>query len=379
MSAERCARAWEAEAVEDGQLTGAERISFERHAASCSDCAREIVALASLRRLMLEVAPPAPTPLELRRTRSSLLQKARSRSTRSSVAAGRVWAVAGVAVALLAMLGAAGRFWPSRAPVLPSTHVASSDVPVFFDVTSVADAVVTSRTEGPVTRATLGKGMAAFHVEHVGQGRRFLVMLPDGEIEVRGTRFVVDVQGGHTRSVEVSEGVVLLRLRDDAERRLEAGEGWKESPPDERPATSAPAPEVRVARGAVTPAAVVRRTQALAAISSSANEGAGQPAFSAQAVGTDAHQVSSQRFAAAVVTFRAGEYAQADRMLAGFVRDFSSDARCEDASFLRAVARSRLGDAKSAASLARDYLRDFPNGFRRREAERLAQSARAPQ
>ena len=44
-----CAQAWQAEAVEDGRLSGAERESFERHAATCADCRRERLVLAELR------------------------------------------------------------------------------------------------------------------------------------------------------------------------------------------------------------------------------------------------------------------------------------------------------------------------------------------
>ena len=44
-----CTRAWQAEALEDGRLSGAERASFERHAASCAECASELRALVRLR------------------------------------------------------------------------------------------------------------------------------------------------------------------------------------------------------------------------------------------------------------------------------------------------------------------------------------------
>jgi len=72
----RCPRAWEAEAVEDGRLAGADGASFERHAATCPTCAHEVEAIASLHRAMREIPPPEVTPLELRRMRVRLLQQA---------------------------------------------------------------------------------------------------------------------------------------------------------------------------------------------------------------------------------------------------------------------------------------------------------------
>jgi TolA-binding protein len=83
------------------------------------------------------------------------------------------------------------------------------------------------------------------------------------------------------------------------------------------------------------------------------------------------HPVANDRFAAAMATFQAGSYGQADSLLASFTRDFPGDARTEDASFLRAVAHARLGDRKGAAILARAYLAVFPSGLRRKEAEAL--------
>jgi TolA-binding protein len=84
---------------------------------------------------------------------------------------------------------------------------------------------------------------------------------------------------------------------------------------------------------------------------------------------------ASERFASAIAAFQAANYGQADGLLESFAREFASDARAEDASFLRAVAHSRMGDPSGAASLASAYLRSFPRGLRRREAEELAHTS----
>ena len=79
------------------------------------------------------------------------------------------------------------------------------------------------------------------------------------------------------------------------------------------------------------------------------------------------------RFAEAVTAFSAGDYGRADSLFGAFARDFPSDSRAEDATFLRADARARRGDKMGAAAGARAYIHAYPNGLRRPEAERLAE------
>lgn len=70
--------------------------------------------------------------------------------------------------------------------------------------------------------------------------------------------------------------------------------------------------------------------------------------------------------------YTAGDYGEADRLLAAFVRDFPSDTRVEDAMFLIAEARMRRGDVPGAKEAARAYLRRFPNGLRAPAATQIA-------
>jgi TolA-binding protein len=79
------------------------------------------------------------------------------------------------------------------------------------------------------------------------------------------------------------------------------------------------------------------------------------------------------RFAEAVAAFGAGDYGRADALFGTFARDFPTDSRAEDATFLRADARAKRGDKAGAAAGARLYLRAYPNGLRRPAAERLAE------
>jgi TolA-binding protein len=72
-----------------------------------------------------------------------------------------------------------------------------------------------------------------------------------------------------------------------------------------------------------------------------------------------------------MAAFDAGDYGQAERAFLAFERRHPGDARCEDATFLRAVARGRRGDAAGASAIAREYLERYPSGLRVHEAQQL--------
>jgi hypothetical protein len=71
-----CTRLWEASALEDCRLSGADRASYERHAASCDACRAELAQLAELRRQLSLVAPPPPNPFMRAQARGHLLRRA---------------------------------------------------------------------------------------------------------------------------------------------------------------------------------------------------------------------------------------------------------------------------------------------------------------
>ncbi len=97
----------------------------------------------------------------------------------------------------------------------------------------------------------LAAGAVSVHVAKLSAGQRFVIVTPDAEVEVRGTRFRVDVvpavagcgQGTVTR-VEVSEGVVEVR-GPGGDVRVPAGARWPAacpSPVEQAVARPAPAP-----------------------------------------------------------------------------------------------------------------------------------------
>jgi len=108
----------------------------------------------------------------------------------------------------------------------PEGDEASTNGPPKFRISNIENALFRSKVEGETVRSSLSRGIAAFHVERLGPRQRFLLTLPDGDLEVRGTRFVVIIDGEKTKQVDVAEGVVALRLRGHDEILLSAGDRW---------------------------------------------------------------------------------------------------------------------------------------------------------
>jgi TolA-binding protein len=231
----------------------------------------------------------------------------------------------------------------------------------------------------------------SLHVEKLVPGQRFLAALPDGELEVRGTRFEIEVHDGSTTRVEVSEGAVALRLRGQSERRIAAGERWSpdEASPVQRgvtvsasaPSATADAIDVSDAPTALPPSnREPRRAERIAAPPPSDSlhtAGAKRGTPSAQPIANDtAGSPAGTALTNAMNAMSAGSYERADELLADFELRFPGDSRAEDAAFLRIVIRQRLDDNDGAARQARQYLARYPHALRRREAERLLPPSR---
>jgi hypothetical protein len=353
MKKKLCAQLWQAEAVEDGRLSGAERASFERHAMHCESCSRELADLANLREIMAHTSAAESTPFERRRMRMGLLERAdREIETHTTSSTKRVFvfAMAAAACVLLVIFG-------SRLSSRRSATVETTASPA-FDVTESGAAKWSSERLGAMTRVNLTEGAMWIHVERTRSEQRFVLTLPDGDIEVHGTRFLTVVDKGNTNHVQVTEGVVSLRLRGEPDRTLRAGDTW------DRPIAQQPA-------AATSPAA-----------STHGNAANGRPQKAARPA-TEPEKANAEPavdpFVVGVQAFRNGDYASADEHLARFARSMPTDPRIEDAFFLRAVANSRQGKKAVAADLARSYLSRFPRGLRRPEAERIAGQAQGGQ
>jgi len=267
-----------------------------------------------------------------------------------------MWLVAAVSFGIIAAI---------IHPLLGRLHQTPSSTklelgPPSFEVDDVDGAEWSSETIGSAIHARLAVGTASFYVEHARPGQRFLLQMPDGQIEVHGTRFRVEVRAGATSRVEVSEGVVALRLRDQPERLLRAGEVWDAASAREAEAAGGP-----IAFDTPGESATLLLDENDASTPSARSGTRSVPNSRPLAAAHDT-------FAAAVAAFRNGDYRKAEHVLDRFLDESPRDARVEDAWFMKAVARSRSGDSEGAAELAQVYLKRFPRGLRRLEAEKLA-------
>jgi ferric-dicitrate binding protein FerR (iron transport regulator) len=107
----------------------------------------------------------------------------------------------------------------------------------------------------------LGSGAVAVHVAKLKEGQRFVVLTPDAEVEVRGTRFHValaspaeDCGHGTPTRVVVDEGVVVVRS-SAGEVRVPAGERWPADCAEPRAPIAPAVTEHTVTRRAPKPAA----------------------------------------------------------------------------------------------------------------------------
>ncbi|MDF3071112.1 MAG: hypothetical protein K0R38_6713 [Polyangiaceae bacterium] len=363
-----CPRALQAEALEDGRLSGAERASFERHAASCAECTNELRVLGRLRQAAEWLPVGTPTPLEHRRQRQALLRRASELFQRAPVQPHRrtfAWVLSGALMAAVCIGLAIGA---SRSgSEAPSALAAPT-----YRLEASPGASWRTIEEGAALRLRLGSGSFMLKVDKLSAVQRFVLELPDGELEVIGTRFGVRVEPEGTRRVEVTEGRVALRLRDALPISLGAGEIWTS---ERQAARAAAAPSVPAAEPTSTPAPAAapseRSLPRARQTALSETKRILEPPSGEQATTAGTHP---DDFARAMAAFGAGDYGQAERLFQDFERRHAGDARQEDSTFLRAVARARRGDAAGARATAREYLQRYPSGLRAPEAARLAES-----
>jgi FecR protein len=348
MTADRCPRSFEAEAMRDRRLGDSERASFERHTRTCPLCAREVQALDALAQALREGVDEQADDLHVRRERTRLLAAFDHQllvPERSSRPRRRlVWPLA---AALLAVAVAA--FWRAH-PVQPGAPPASRAVVRADDSTAWSE-----RFEGDREDVLLEHGALWIHVDHAARHRRLRVVLPDGDLEDTGTTFSVAAEDGHTTRVAVEEGSVVLRLSGEPAVTVGSGETWAPRAPAPSPcATSPSASEPPPTASAVAPL----------------------PSGSAPRTPTRA-PTTPQRdgaldFRAAMSALDRGDNHEAAAGFATFVDEHPRDPRAEDAAYLRVIALERCGDRNGMRAAALEYLNRYPTGFRRAEVMNLS-------
>jgi ferric-dicitrate binding protein FerR (iron transport regulator) len=346
-----CNRLWEIDQYREGRLSVHGANSFRRHLRACADCRGQTERDEALRKLARQLPDRGPADLALRRLKSRVLRDT-ALGLPARPALGRRWRVAVSiwALGVAAMLLVASRLAP-RASVASSalgTTVTrpAPEVPLGPVSQALAGSVVAasgarwSQTrKGDFERVQLDEGAIRVHVRSQASGERFLVMTPDGEIEVRGTTFDASVEHGATKYVHVDEGVVELRLRDRGVTLLFANETYNApamaavsgvSPRPQRVPVPPPTPRV-------PPAATHPEDDDIA-------------------------------YTAAIDLLHQGRFDQAASAFHALALAAPGTPQAEDASFLEAVAIARAGRTDAAALAAEHYLASFPDSFHRKEA-----------
>jgi hypothetical protein len=339
-----CDRLWEIDAYREGRLGAKDRESFERHLRGCSVCVRRMHAHERLRQLGRALPDEGPSELVLRRLRARVLRDVATGVSRRGtfLLPKTTVAIAGVGLAVWMTMG-----HRARSPAAPATAEtaaaatrpeAKGPEPLAGSVMASPNARWSQSREQSVEHVALDEGKIQLYVRPQTRGERFLVTVPDGEIEVRGTTFDVSVEHGATTRVHVDEGVVELRLRDHEPTRLAAPQEW-----------------MAVARGN-TKRRVPPSGSGVAIAPSAVPPSSGNADDDATA------------YTAAVALLRAGRNDDAASAFHAFLVSAPRASQAEDASFLEAVALARAGRSDAAALAAEHHLSSFPSSFHRKEA-----------
>lgn len=373
MSARKCSRIWQVEAVWDGCLSASDVSSFERHLEICAECRKERALLERMQSMAERLPSPTTTPLQRRALQQQLLRRANELATAEprSFWRGRGGLSLALGCAALFSVGLGLSHFRQRGSA--QTQIAVAAAEPSFDLTGAPGSRWRVLEHGRSLRLGCDEGRLEIAVHKLQPGQRFAVALPDGELEVRGTRFAIEVSGQRTRHLSVSEGRVALRLRGRSEMSFGAGQAWSatdESPALELalpPATSDEPQAVSASNTGGTPAASVRRSPASKPLPAQAKPTGALPVEGLGAPGP------AEDFAAAMAAFSRSDFGTAEHLLTSFGRRYPNSPHREDVLFLRAVCRKRRGDADGARALAREYLSQFPEAFRAPEARRMAE------
>jgi hypothetical protein len=317
-----CPRLFEAEALRDGRLAGAELASFERHLSLCVHCSAEVQALQALGHALRSSHPEDADELHVRRERTRLLAAFDAQLVPSGRSHGRRNQALALAVALAACVGIFAYF---RGPTPPPEVSTVTAVVVHADST----AEWSRKLEGSLEKIFLEQGALSIRVEPIPGRRRLLVIVPDGEIEDIGTRFTVSTDAGRTTRVSVQSGSVVLRLNGQPPLALGSGETW--APPPRATAVQCtscdPAPVPSLGSAPALPSAAVRARRA--PVSSSTAQAHASPPT--QASDAAPKSDASRDFRVAMSALDRGDNASAAARFATFLAAHPADARAEDA------------------------------------------------
>jgi hypothetical protein len=209
------------------------------HMAACPRCATLWSDLTRLRAFTRDLSLPPPDAVRVEQTRTAILASlpdhgphiSMHKKTRPAKSAGPLLlaAAATVAFAALGIWHWAPRLVRRSAPVGPA--VDRTLVTFHATVRARPDAMLGPMGDTADDQVRLQHGGAFFEVLPLSAGQRFRVIAGDGEVEVRGTSFEVEVDHDHLMRVSVRHGSVAVRAQGSPETLLTAGQEWLVSRP----------------------------------------------------------------------------------------------------------------------------------------------------
>ena len=237
-------------------------------------------------------------------------------------------------------------------------------------------------SQGTTEHFTLERGGLSARVAKLESGQRFIVATPDAEIEVRGTRFRVQVLrdgeicGAGSRSrLEVSEGVVEVRASGKT-TSVAAGQRW----PADCSQTSTELTQTGPNDSSAQPASALQRTRGVALASGVLAAGGGHEASidrprlsgSTRRAADPSSGLTevNDLFAEGLALRRQGDSEGALRTYQSLIVRFPTSPLAENALVerMRVLAGKRDPRARREAEL---YLTRYPRGFAANEARLL--------
>lgn len=254
----------------DGRLGRADEVRLHAHLEGCPGCRERLQTLRAMVPLMRGLEPPPPELMDIRRMEMAI---ERELSAGARTPARRQWrwwwtmptGVAAAAAAVALWVGATRA--PSKPPTMallvelsgPARHdgrVAARGEHLYAGsrltlssgargsveigraaMLTLAGATLRIVAPAPHVVVALDDGVLEAHVAPRRPGEELAVEMPDGRVEVRGTRFTVAVRGGSS-TVSVTEGLVAAISRDGAEHLVSPGETFTFGAPTTPPAAS---------------------------------------------------------------------------------------------------------------------------------------------
>ena len=333
--------------------------------------------------------PIAPTADRVEHNRTRLLSvggTVRPRRGSTPWLVGSVFAVAAAAAILV---------WLAANP--DATEIAEREPP-HHTIEASALARFDRVSEWPDYVVRVDDGRISVDVPRLGIGEWFRVRTADAELEVRGSRFIVQVDGGRLESVVIERDSIELRRPGQPALEIRAGTTWRRvataandrvpPPPPPRPA---PVPPLPPPPRPAAPNSVPRSDGEPGRVPAAPAASRIAPSKPAAAIApipapvrpaiiaSDASPPQRSNpagpgeieFRAGWNALRAGRSADAARLLASACTAAGSNALGEDACFWSGVAAKRDGQNAVARNALTRFVQRFPTSSRAAEASAL--------